>query len=240
VQVGIEPTGRAPESLGSAAPDTVKWSSPIVYEAYDNWFRLEVDAQAEGERVAVYLRGNPEWPVKHNDSYWDDARLEVLYATPLAHQAFVPLALARYARPPAPAPGAVPSDDPVPPDADIRIEYPIRAYPDQENFWLPTCDDLEFESVLIANHGLVDVNVAGWELLDRAGNSYVFGPIWILPGDRVRVWSKPGPDTTHHGFADVYWGRAEPVWDGPVSEAPFDEAILVDDQGTEVARRGYP
>jgi hypothetical protein len=41
-------------------------------------------------------------------------------------------------------------------------------------------------------------------------------------------------------FTDVYWGRTEGVWDGPGEQVPFDEAVLTDDQGTEVARRGYP
>lgn len=51
--------------------------SPAV-EAYDQWVRLEVEAPARGPLALLRTRGFSEHPVKHNDSYWDDALLEVL------------------------------------------------------------------------------------------------------------------------------------------------------------------
>jgi hypothetical protein len=263
VQLGVEPTGRVPAGPGSPAPDSVTWSEAIVYEAYDRWFRLEVSAMSSGTEVAVYTRGHPEWPVKHNDSYWDDARLEVVRDPATLERAYLP-SVARYGalgRMPAPLPSTagrappvaptvtyttLPARDPVPPGADIRIEYPVRAYPAQENFALESCADIEFESVLLANYGLVDVGLSGWALSDVHGSTYRFGDVTLAPGDRVRVWTKQGPDTTYRSviddnwFTDVYWGRVEGVWDGPGAAVPFDEAVLTDDQGTEVARRGYP
>jgi hypothetical protein len=128
----------------------------------------------------------------------------------------------------------------VPPDADIRIEYPIRAYPGQENFDLPSCDDLDFEAVLIKNHGLVDVNLKSWTLSDREGNVYLFPEVVMGPGDRLRLWTKPGPNITDGAFTDLHWNLTTPVWNGPGEGPPFDEAVLADDTGAEVARRGYP
>lgn len=52
------------------------WSSPV--EVYDRWVRVEVAATARSGTVVLRTRGFAEHPVKHNDSYWDDALLEVL------------------------------------------------------------------------------------------------------------------------------------------------------------------
>jgi len=489
VQVGIETGGAAPQRLGAMPPDTVKWSDPIVFEAYDRWFPLSLEAEAEGDQVTVYTRGNPIWPVKHNDTYWDDARLEVVdeteptmtpspttitvtpspttpSATPTSTavvdvRAFLPLTVQRHAQreptttptvpseitptatplegyptdiipsptstslpretaPPPPADTATPTPtatldercrdlasngdfetgdpagwevgptgpaepqvsgaelgpeggdyslrvglttpladlgpswawavqevllserfvtatvrfdvralsqetdggdwqmlalrdgegrplkllywqpglstaawervavdlgapgsqwpyvgplrlsadvfndgdggpsalfldnvrlvvcraaanrvdgprDPVPPGADVRIEYPIRAHPGQENFNQPTCDELEFESLRIRNYGTVPVAVGGWTLEDRETNSFVFPPFTLAPDDFLRVWTKDGDDTTDGHTADLYWKRTDPVWDNN-----SDEAVIRDDDGTEVARRGYP
>jgi len=121
---------------------------------------------------------------------------------------------------------------PVPPGSDIRIEYPIRAYPGQENFRLPsTCSELEFESVLILNNGTTMPDLTGWTLLDREGNTFTFPELLLKPGAKVRVWTQPGQDVP----TDLYWGRSQPVWNND-----SDEAILYDNLGTEVARRGYP
>lgn len=125
-----------------------------------------------------------------------------------------------------------PAGAPVPPGSDIRIEYPIRAYPGQVNFRLPnTCSELEFESVLILNNGTTTPDLTGWTLSDREGNTFVFPELILKPGAKVRVWTQPGQDVP----TDLYWGRSQPVWNND-----SDEAILYDNLGTEVARRGYP
>jgi hypothetical protein len=475
--VGIDPTGAVPSRLGEVPPATVRWSPDAVFEPYLDWSPLVIETAATGEWVTVYLRGNPQWPVKHNDSYWDDARLEDVTgpptrtpaataaptegratttataavpvtpspATPVVftHHSALPLLLAHgrggggrdattapgstpvapttapaptgadpsatatvppepypsptalarcvspvvngsfedgnlpgwavgpaaRARPivvaePAPqagefalrlglsapledlgpswswaaqavtlpadivtatlsfvvrpashdtgtgdwqqvalrdasgaplellywkasgraeewtrvetaldvtevagrtisvmgevfndgdgapsalyldavgitacrGPAAAPADDPVPPSADIRITFPIRYHPAQSSFALPaTCDEIAFESLIVRNQGAVPVEVAGWTLRNRAGDAFVFPPISLEPGERIRVWTRAGDDVTDGAFSDVYWGRRSPVWgnDG-------DEAVIVDDNGTEVARRGYP
>jgi hypothetical protein len=130
--------------------------------------------------------------------------------------------------------------EPVPPGADVRIEYPIRAFPGQENFLQPTCDELAFESLIVHNHGVVPVAMAGWTLRDLEGHRYTFPAVTLGEDERVRLWTQPGADTTDGRWTDVYWDRTEPVWNNAGPTGPWDVAVLADDAGTEVARRGYP
>ena len=71
MQIGIDPTG-----------GTNPWSSSIVWSPpmspYDQWALLQVEARAKGSMVTVFTRSAPEFPVKHNDVYWDDASLVVV------------------------------------------------------------------------------------------------------------------------------------------------------------------
>jgi len=63
--IGIDPTGGR-----DAASDKVVWSEPAM--ACNRWVRLQVATVAESGTVTVFLKGKPEYRVKHNDSYWDD------------------------------------------------------------------------------------------------------------------------------------------------------------------------
>jgi hypothetical protein len=82
---GIDPTGNTPAGFGAPPSAATVWSEPVTeFEtrrvtengvAYDAWVQLEVSAIAQGEWVTVYTRGMPEYAVKHNDSFWDDASL---------------------------------------------------------------------------------------------------------------------------------------------------------------------
>jgi hypothetical protein len=130
--------------------------------------------------------------------------------------------------------------DPAPPGTNLAIEYPVRAFPDQENFNLPTCSDLEFESVLLHNVGAVAVPLGGWTLSDEEDNVYTFPPVVIPPDGYTRIWTKSGPDTALGPFVDLYWNRAEGVWNGPGASAPWDVATVRDDAGAVIAQRGYP
>jgi multiple sugar transport system substrate-binding protein len=71
--VGIDPLG------GTDALDPrIVWSS--AEETMDRWVRLEVTAQAAGDRATVFVRSQPEWATKHNDVIVDDAELLVVPA----------------------------------------------------------------------------------------------------------------------------------------------------------------
>jgi hypothetical protein len=85
--VGIDPTGNVPP-IGAAPPETVVWSPPSM--TYDQWVQMAVSATAATNRVTVYAKGQPEWAVKHNDSFWEDACLRVGSFAPAAAPAPVP------------------------------------------------------------------------------------------------------------------------------------------------------
>ena len=72
--VGIDPTGAVPP-IGSAPPASVIWSEPVFTN--DVWVRMPISVQAKGSAITVFAKGNPEWAVKHNDSFWEDACLQV-------------------------------------------------------------------------------------------------------------------------------------------------------------------
>ena len=77
VSVGIDPTGATNPAGGS-----VVWSAPAL--AQNGWVELSVTARAQAAQVTVFLRGAPQFRVKHNDSYWDDVSLVPVSAVPPA------------------------------------------------------------------------------------------------------------------------------------------------------------
>jgi hypothetical protein len=94
VSVGIDPFGDLPPGFGAGPSDRAVWSEPVLdHETrrtdennlpYDGWVLIEVQARAEADHVTVYTRGQPEFPVRANVSYWDDACLTFVAPTPAA------------------------------------------------------------------------------------------------------------------------------------------------------------
>lgn len=74
IAVGIDPTG-AGTPIGSHPPGSVVWSEPSMVT--DQFVNPTVSARATGGAVTAYVKGWAEFPVKHNDSFWDDACLVV-------------------------------------------------------------------------------------------------------------------------------------------------------------------
>jgi LysM repeat protein len=68
LQVGIDPTGNWDPWAA-----TVVWSG--TYAFYDSWGQLSVEAVAQNTIITVFMRSEPNFPIKHNDIYWDDAVL---------------------------------------------------------------------------------------------------------------------------------------------------------------------
>lgn len=95
VSVGIDPTGG--ESW--EAPE-IQWSVPIT--RHDEWVYLEVAAHTVSGSISVWTRATQHDPVKHNDSYWDDAELVVLDEPP------TPTPTPTATRTPAPTPQPTP------------------------------------------------------------------------------------------------------------------------------------
>jgi len=71
--VGIDPRG----GTDPLSPD-VAWGDMV--EQYDAWGRRSVSVASASDTITVFARGTVQWRVKHNDAYWDQARL---YAEPL-------------------------------------------------------------------------------------------------------------------------------------------------------------
>jgi hypothetical protein len=92
--VGIDPHGDVPPGFGAGPSDRTVWSEPVLDREtrrfghgglpYDAWVQIEVQARAEADHVTVYMRGQPEFPVRLNVSYWDDACVTVVVPTPAA------------------------------------------------------------------------------------------------------------------------------------------------------------
>ncbi len=88
LSVGIDPYGGT-----DPFSDQIVWSGGV--EHYDEHVWLSVAAVAQADHVTVFTKAAPEWCVKHNDSYWDDARLVI----PLPFEVFLPLVLKNYGTP---------------------------------------------------------------------------------------------------------------------------------------------
>ena len=135
--VGIDPYGGVPTEVGDAPPSTTVWSKPVLDvdtrkntsalsqaerdafgvsssqlgSAVDVWVQLSVSTIAKGEYVTVYAKGQPDYRVKHNDSFWDDACL-VMAAAPTATP--VPTSTPKPTVTPTSTATPVPSNTPVP------------------------------------------------------------------------------------------------------------------------------
>ncbi|NLG51903.1 MAG: hypothetical protein GX552_17495 [Chloroflexi bacterium] len=75
LSIGIDPTGGT-----DWRSEHIIWGPETT--RHDEWVHLTLDAYTESGQVSVWTRGAPVWPVKHNDSYWDDASLIVLSSQP--------------------------------------------------------------------------------------------------------------------------------------------------------------
>jgi len=83
--VGIDPTGAEPGAFGAALPGSIVWSEPLwdisawgkdeKGNPADLWVPISISAQAQGEWVTVYTRGQCKYATKYNSSFWDDTSL---------------------------------------------------------------------------------------------------------------------------------------------------------------------
>ena len=94
VYAGIDPHGEVPPGFGAGPSEQTVWSEPVLDREtrrfdegglpFDGWVQLQVQAKAEADHVTIYARGQPEFPVRANVSYWDDACLAYVVPTPEA------------------------------------------------------------------------------------------------------------------------------------------------------------
>jgi len=69
--------------------------------------------------------------------------------------------------------------------------------------------DLAAEVVVVRNRGGA-VSLEGWTLADAQGNIFTFPSFIVFTDAQVRVHSTAGSSTPR----DLYWGRANPAWNG--------------------------
>jgi len=73
-RIGIDPLGGTDPSAAS-----VVWSHPAPgFKVMDVFYQHRVRATAQSSVVTVWLQGDAEWALKHNDSYWDAASLTAM------------------------------------------------------------------------------------------------------------------------------------------------------------------
>ena len=136
VYVGIDPYGDTPPGFGAPPSTNTVWSAPVTdFETrrtdgegheIDAWVQISVSTIAQRDYVTVYTKGQPLYPVKHNDSYWDDACL-VAIAPPTATPkptlppTFTPVPTAR----PLPTETPVPTERPLPTETPVPTERPL-------------------------------------------------------------------------------------------------------------------
>ncbi len=71
------------------------------------------------------------------------------------------------------------------------------------------CGDAVVEVVVVRNRGGM-VSLEGWTLADAEGNTFTFPALTLFSDAEVCVHSTAGDSTP----GDLYWGRANPAWNG--------------------------
>ena len=121
LSVGIDPTGGTNWTSGN-----IVWSPRNG--AADQWVELSVNTTAQAGTITVFLRGDVEFPVKHNDSYWDDACLTVQApptATPRPQPTAAPTATPEPTQEPTPT--AEPTSEPTATPEPVKTVTPVGA-----------------------------------------------------------------------------------------------------------------
>ena len=91
VWVGLDPYGDVPPGFGAPPSERTVWSEPVLDREtrrftenglpYDGWVQLQITSRAEADHVTIFAKGQPEFPVNINVSYWDDACLTYVAPT---------------------------------------------------------------------------------------------------------------------------------------------------------------
>jgi hypothetical protein len=81
--------------------------------------------------------------------------------------------------------------------------------------------DVENERVLIRHVGDEAISLAGWQLQDEDGNSFVLPSLTMFTGGAVTVYTRVGTSTV----VELYWGLTEPVW------REGEKVLLIDPNG---------
>ena len=84
LQIGIDPFGHTNAGF-NYPPSTIIWSNEATMgDVIDEFGFMSVAAVAENSTITVYVRTSPDFAVKHNDIYLDDASLMAIGSPPPA------------------------------------------------------------------------------------------------------------------------------------------------------------
>ncbi|NJM08567.1 lamin tail domain-containing protein [Candidatus Gracilibacteria bacterium] len=117
----------------------------------------------------------------------------------------------------------------VTPHVAVTIEAPTGlgiAYIEYD----PPGRDVDGEYVLIRNDRTEAVDLSGWQLADRSGNTFTFARCMLQPGATTRVWT----GVVAKSDDGLAWGRKIAAWNNS-----GDTARLLDSNGEEIARYTY-
>lgn len=78
MRIGVDPYGGIdPDSI-----DVVWSDGGHAIQPYDEWFPLQIETVVRSDRATIFVWGQPEWPLHHNNAYVDDCSLMVLSESP--------------------------------------------------------------------------------------------------------------------------------------------------------------
>jgi len=81
--------------------------------------------------------------------------------------------------------------------------------------------NLESERVFITRTGDGELSLAGWQLQDEDGNTFVFPQLILFKDGGINIWTTSGSPNV----IDLYWGLTAPIW------KPGERVVLRDAQG---------
>ena len=117
-KIGIDPTGGTDRN----SPNVV-WSPDS--QPLDTWVQLKVEATAKAGTITVFLFGEPQWCLKHNDVYFDDTCLVAQAPPPPPTARPQPTNTPAPTNTPEPTPTDTPPPSPTPTDTPEATPTPI-------------------------------------------------------------------------------------------------------------------
>lgn len=83
LHIGIDPLGGGQAGPIGGLPASVVWSGEAPMDGViDKWYQLNVEATAQNSTITVFVRSSPDFPIEHNDLYFDNAYLEAVTPPP--------------------------------------------------------------------------------------------------------------------------------------------------------------
>ena len=181
LSVGIDPTGGT--DFGSS---NIVWSPPNT--TLDQWVQLSVQARAESNTITVYLRGEAEWRMKHNDAYFDD--ICVTYVAPTPRPTNTPRATNTPTITPTPSNTLTPTPTHTPPATPTPVPGAIGVSAFEDANGNGVRDDGE---PLVAQAGIALMNMqrtpVATHVTDGSSEPYVFEG--LSPGNYLVVETDP-------------------------------------------------